>query len=130
MIESTAVPKTINEYIANFPTDIQNVLEQVRATIKQAAPAASEAISYAMPTFRWKGNLVHFAAFKNHIGFFATPTGNDAFKNELAAYKTGKGSIQLPLDQPMPLDLITRIVAFRVNQNAEKWESTKKKSSI
>jgi uncharacterized protein YdhG (YjbR/CyaY superfamily) len=108
-------PNNINEYIAGFPAEVQAVLEQVRAAVRQVAPNAEEAISYAIPTFRLRNkNLVHFAAFKNHIGFYPTPTGSEAFKEELAGYKTGKGSVQFPLDQPMPLDLITRIVMFRL----------------
>jgi uncharacterized protein YdhG (YjbR/CyaY superfamily) len=108
-------PNNINEYIAGFPAEVQAVLEQVRAAVRQVAPNAEEAIAYAIPTFRLRNkNLVHFAAFKNHIGFYPTPTGSEAFKEELAGYKTGKGSVQFPLDQPMPLDLITRIVMFRL----------------
>lgn len=127
MTESKADPKNIDEYIAGFPDDIQKMLEQIRATIKEAAPDAEEAIRYAMPTFTLKGNLVHFAAFKNHIGFYATPTGNEAFKKDLSGYKTAKGSIQFPLDKPMPLSLISKIVKFRVKQNLEKAEEKKKK---
>lgn len=115
-----AKPASIDEYIAGFPKDIQTILEQVRTTIKKAAPDAEETISYAIPTFRLNGNLVHFAAFKNHIGFYPAPTGSEAFKEELSVYKSGKGSVQFPLDQPMPLDLITRIVQFRVAENTAK----------
>lgn len=113
-------PTTIDAYIADCPKDVQEKLELVRATIQQAAPEATEAIKYAIPTFVLHGNLVHFAAFKNHIGFYPAPTGLEAFKEALSVYKTGKGSVQFPLDQPMPLDLITRIVQFRVGQNVEK----------
>lgn len=113
-------PKTIDEYIASFPTEIQEILEQVRQTIKKAAPDAEEKISYAIPTFTLNGNLVHFAAFKNHIGFYAMPSGNEAFQKELVAYKAGKGSIQFPINKPMPLDLIAKIVNFRVKENLEK----------
>jgi uncharacterized protein YdhG (YjbR/CyaY superfamily) len=113
-------PKTIDEYIAAFPKEIQEKLEEIRSAIKKAAPKAEETINYAMPTFTLYGNLVHFAAFKNHIGFYATPTGNDAFKKELSVYKVGKGSIQFPFEQPLPLSLIAKIVKFRVNQNTEK----------
>jgi uncharacterized protein YdhG (YjbR/CyaY superfamily) len=123
---SPAKPNNIDEYIAGFPKNIQNILEQVRETIRKAAPGAEETIKYAIPTFTLKGsNLVHFAAFKEHIGFYATPTGNEAFMDELSAYKGGKGSIQFPLDQPMPLDLITRIVKFRVEEILEKAEKKK-----
>jgi uncharacterized protein YdhG (YjbR/CyaY superfamily) len=111
---------TIDEYIAGFPNDIQKVLEQIRVTIKNAAPDTEEKISYAIPTFALNGNLVHFAAFKNHIGFYPAPTGADAFKSEFSGYKTGKGSVQFPLDNPMPLSLITKIVKFRVKENTEK----------
>lgn len=114
-------PKTIDEYIAAFPEDVQKVLEQIRATIAKAAPGAEETISYAIPTFTLnKTYLVYFAAFRNHIGFYAAPTGHEAFKKELSAYKVGKGSVQFPLDQPMPLDLITRIVKFKVSESKVK----------
>jgi uncharacterized protein YdhG (YjbR/CyaY superfamily) len=112
--------KDIDEYIAGFPKDVQTILEQVRTTIKAAAPEAEETISYAIPTFKLNGNLVHFAAFKNHIGFYPTPMGIDEFEQALSVYKQGKGSVQFPLDKPMPLDLITRMVQFRVKKNAEK----------
>lgn len=110
----------INTYIADFPENVQAILQQVRATIHKAAPEATEDIRYAIPTFVLNGNLVHFAAFKSHIGFYPTPTGIEEFEKELSVYKQGKGSVQFPLDQPMPLDLITRIVKYRVKQNAEK----------
>ena len=110
-------PKTIDEYIAACPEDVQEILEKIRATIQAAAPAAKETISYQMPTFTLNGNLVHFAAFKSHIGFYPIPTGIEKFKQELSAYKTGKGSVQFPLDQPMPYDLIRKIVEFRVEEN-------------
>lgn len=114
---------TIDEYIAMFPEDVQVVLQQIRATIKAAAPDAVEKISYQMPTFAQKGNLVHFGAFKTHVGFYPVPSGIEAFKDELAVYKQGKGSVQFPLDQPMPLDLITRIVQFRVQENLAKAQA-------
>ena len=113
-------PKSIDEYISGLPDDIRKILEEVRVTIRKAAPEAEEAIRYDIPTFILNGNLVHFAAFKNHIGFYATPSGNEAFAKELSAYKGGKGSVQFPLDQPMPLDLIRRIVEFRVGENRNK----------
>ena len=113
-------PTTIDAYIADCPKDVREKLELIRATIQKAAPEAREAIKYAIPTFVLHGNLVHFAAFKNHIGFYPAPTGMEAFKEALSVYKTGKGSVQFPLDQPMPLDLITRIVEFRVRQSLEK----------
>ena len=116
----TTEPKDIDEYIAGFPKDIQKVLEQIRETIKKAAPGAEETIKYAMPTFTLKGNLVHFAAFKNHIGFYPAPTENKAFKEDLSVYKTGRGSVQFPLDKPMPFNLIIKIVKLRVSTNLEK----------
>lgn len=117
----TSKPKSIDEYIAGFPDEVQQILQTVRTTIRQATPEAEETISYAIPTFNLnKRNLVHFAGFKNHIGFYPAPTGSEAFKEELSLYKTGKGSVQFPLNKPMPLDLITRIVEFRVKENLEK----------
>ena len=117
---------SIDEYIGTFPQEIQILLEQVRTTIKQAAPEAEEAIKYAMPTFVLNGNLVHFAAFKNHIGFYPVPSGIEAFKKELSVYKGAKGSVQFPLDKPMPLKLISEIVKFRVNENQLKAKAKKK----
>ncbi len=114
------LPKNIDEYIARFPPAVQTILQAIRQTIHEAAPDAQETISYQMPTFTLHGNLVHFAAFKQHIGFYPVPSGIDAFKDELAAYKQGKGSVQFPLDQPMPYDLIRRIVVFRVQENLAK----------
>ncbi len=113
-------PKTIDEYIAGFPKDIHAKLQALRATIQQAAPEADEAISYQIPTFKLNGNLVHFAAFKNHIGFYPVPSGIEAFKQELSVYKTSKGAVQFPHDQPLPLKLVTRIVKFRVKENLAK----------
>ena len=113
-------PDTIDEYISGFPKEIQKILEQVRSVIKQAAPKAEETISYGMPAFKYNGILVYFAAFKNHIGFYALPSGNAAFKKELSVYKTGKGSIQFPLDKPMPVRLISNIVKLRVKENLAK----------
>lgn len=110
----------IDEYIATFPPEAQNLLEQVRKAIREAAPEAEETIGYAMPAFKLNGDLVYFAGYKHHIGFYATPNGHEAFKDALSVYKTGKGSVQFPLNQPMPLDLIKRIVAFRVKENEEK----------
>lgn len=112
--------QNIDEYIAAFPNDIQKLLKQMRTTIRKAAPKAEEAIKYAIPTFVLHGNLVHFAAFKNHIGFYPAPTGIAAFKKELARFEGSKGAIKFPLDQPLPLSLITKIVKFRVAQNLEK----------
>lgn len=125
-----APPKDIDDYIGRFPADVQVILEKIRAIVREAAPEAQETISYQMPTFFLNGNLVHFAAFKNHIGFYPVPSGIEAFKEELAAYKGAKGSVQFPLNQPIPYDLIARIVAFRVEENRKKVASkgTKKKA--
>ena len=113
--------QSISTYIAGFPEETQKILEQIRETIQTEAPEATEAMKYAIPTFMLKGkNLVHFAAFKHHIGFYATPTGHEAFKAELSGYKQGKGSVQFPIDQPIPLTLIARIVRFRVAETLEK----------
>ena len=123
----TRIPKSIDEYFVSFPTEIQKLLQQVRTAIKKAAPDAEEAIKYAMPAFVYKGNLVFFAAYKNHIGFYPTPSGIIAFKKDLAAYQTSKGAVQFPLDKPMPVGLITKIVKYRVKENSEK-EKTKAKA--
>ncbi|MCY1222183.1 hypothetical protein D3C87_58850 [compost metagenome] len=116
----TAKHNTIDEYISDFSIEVQEILEKVRATIQKAAPEATEAIKYAIPTFVLNGNLVHFAAFKNHIGFYPAPEGMEEFDKEFSAYKKGKGSVQFPLDQPIPLELIAKITAFRAKQNSEK----------
>ena len=112
--------KNIDEYIAIQIPEVKILLEQMRQTILKAAPEAEEVISYNMPAFKYQGMLVYFAAYKNHIGFYATPTGHSEFKDELSAYKQGKGSVQFPLSKPLPLDLISRIVAFRVKENLKK----------
>ena len=113
--------KTIDEYIKTFPEDVQSILERMRQTIRKAAPEAVEAISYQMPTFKLNGkNLVFFAAFKNHIGFYPIPSGIKAFKKELSQYKGGKGSVQFPIDKPVPYDLVKKIVIFRVKENMKK----------
>lgn len=110
--------KAIDEYISRFPPDTRRVLEEVRAVIKDAAPDATETISYQMPTFDLNGkHLVHFAGYEKHIGFYPIPTGIEGFKDELKPYKQGKGSVQFPLGQPLPTDLIRRIVEFRVDEN-------------
>jgi len=113
---------TIDEYIATFPEGVQKILQEIRAVIKAAAPDAEERISYQMPTFYLKGNLVHFAAYKNHIGFYPAPRGIEAFQQELSMYKGAKGSVQFPIDKPLPLDLISRIVKFRVAENLKNAE--------
>ena len=112
--------KDIDEYISVQTPEVQILLEQMRQTIKKAAPEAEEVISYNMPAFKYHGMLVYFAAYKNHIGFYATPTGHSEFKDELSVYKQGKGSVQFPLNQPLPLELIAKIVRFRVNENLRK----------
>jgi uncharacterized protein YdhG (YjbR/CyaY superfamily) len=121
------VPQTIDEYIAGFPGEIQATLMKVRQTIHEAAPEAQEKISYAMPTFFLKGNLVHFAAFKHHIGFYPAPTGILEFRDELAQYEGSKGAIRFPLDKPVPYDLIGRIVRFRVKENLRRAEEKRKR---
>jgi len=123
----TNAPKNIDDYIAGFPKDIQAILKKIRTTIRKAAPEAEEAMSYQMPTFKLKGNLVHFAAFKNHIGFYPAPTGIEKFKKELAIYQGGKGTLQFPLDQPIPYDLISKVVKFRVKENLAKAAAKGKK---
>ena len=121
-----STPTTIDEYIATFPADAQAILQKVRDTIRKAAPQAEEAISYQMPTFKLNGNLVHFAAFKNHIGFYPVPSGIEKFKKELSTYKGAKGSVQFPLDRPIPYGLIGRIVKFRVKENLSKAKAKRK----
>ncbi len=118
-------PDTVDEYISAFPADVQELLQDVRTTIKKAAPAAEECIAYAMPAYKLNGPLVYFAGYKGHIGFYATPTGHEAFKKELSKYKEGKGSVQFPLDEPMPLKLIEKIVKFRVKENMAKAKKSK-----
>ena len=116
----TKKPANIDEYIGGFPNDVQEILEKIRETIQKAAPDAKEKISYSMPAFEQNGIVVYFAAFKNHIGLYALPSGHEEFKEELSKYKSGKGSVQFPLDKPMPFDLIAKIVKFRVKENLEK----------
>jgi uncharacterized protein YdhG (YjbR/CyaY superfamily) len=121
---------SIDEYIATFPAEIQIKLEAVRATIKAAAPEAQEKISYQMPTFFLHGNLVHFAAYKNHIGLYPAPSGIEAFKQELSQYEGSKGTVRFPLDKPLPLDLISRITKYRVAENLKKAEIKASKKTI
>jgi len=109
--------KTMDEYIKTFPKDVQSILEKMRQTIREAAPEAVETISYQMPTFKLNGkNLVHFAAWKNHIGFYPTSSGTEAFKKELSRYKAAKGSVQFPIEKPIPYDLVKKIVGFRMKE--------------
>jgi uncharacterized protein YdhG (YjbR/CyaY superfamily) len=110
-------PKNIDEYIADFPHDVQEILKKIRLTVRNVAPDAAETIKYQLPTFTLQGNLVHFGAFKQHIGFYPTPTGTEKFKKELSVYAGAKGSIRFPLDQPIPFGLISKIVKFRVKEN-------------
>ena len=113
--------QTVDEYLGTFPENVRVILESVRQTIKKAAPTATEAISYQMPTYKLNGkNLVHFAGWKVHIGFYPTPSGTEKFKKELSRYKGAKGSVQFTIDDPLPLSLITEIVKFRVKENLEK----------
>ncbi len=120
-------PNSIDAYIAGFPEETRVLLEQVRTTIRKAAPAAEEVISYQMPAFKLNGILVYFAAYSKHIGFYPTSSGITAFKKELSAYKGAKGSVQFPIDKPLPLNLISRIVKFRVEENRERAETKPKK---
>lgn len=119
--------ESIDDYITQAPPEIREKLEAVRKVIHEAAPEAEEKISYQMPTFFLHGNLVHFAAFKKHIGLYPAPSGIEAFQEELAQYKGAKGSVQFPLDKPLPLDLISRIVKFRAAENREKAAAKAKK---
>ena len=112
--------KTVDGYIKTFPKDVQSILQKLRLTIRRAAPEAVEAISYQIPTFKLNGNLVWFAAFKRHIGFYPTASGIRAFRKELSPYKGAKGSVQFPLDKPIPYDLVKRMVMFRVKENLKK----------
>jgi len=109
--------KDIDQYIAAQIPEVQTLLEQMRQTIQKAAPEAEEVISYGMPAFKYYGMLVYFAAYKNHIGFYATPTGHMEFKEELSVYKQGKGSVQFPYTRPLPLELVSKIVKYRAQEN-------------
>jgi uncharacterized protein YdhG (YjbR/CyaY superfamily) len=117
---SPAEATTIDEYIARFPAHVRTILSALRSTIRRSAPQATEKMSYRIPTFFLNGNLVHFAAFGRHIGFYPGPTGIERFEKELKRYKSAKGSVQFPLDEPLPLDLIAEIVEFRVGENSRK----------
>jgi len=109
--------RTIDEYIAEFPENVRDILEELRRVIRQAAPQAQEAMRYGIPTFRLNGNLVHFAAFKNHIGFYPTPSAIEDFKEELSSYRQAKGSVQFPINKPIPYDLVRKIVKYRVKES-------------
>lgn len=119
------IAKDIDSFIATFPAETQKLLQQVRETIKKAAPEAEETINYGIPTFKLNGNLVHFSGYKNHIGFYPGGAGIKAFEKEISVYKSAKGSVQFPIDQSMPIDLITKITKFRVQQNLEKTQTKK-----
>lgn len=119
--------KSIDEYISNFPPEVQEILKNLRKVIKESAPDAEEKISYQMPAFALHGNLVYFAAYRNHIGFYPTSSGIDAFKHELLEYKTSKGAVQFPIKKPLPYELISKIVKFRVAENIKKAEEKLKK---
>ncbi len=116
----------VDKYIEGFPVEVQQMLQQMRETIRKAAPEAGEIISYGMPSYKFNGLLVHFAGYKNHIGFYPAPSGILAFKKELSVYKGAKGSVQFPLDKPLPLELISQIIEFRVIENLEKAKARKK----
>jgi uncharacterized protein YdhG (YjbR/CyaY superfamily) len=118
---------SIDEYIESFPNEVQEILRKLRAVIKDAAPDAEEKISYRMPTFYQKGNLVHFAAYNKHIGFYPAPSGIQAFKNELSTFKGAKGSVQFPIDKPLPYQLIGKVVRFRVVENLRKADEKLRK---
>jgi uncharacterized protein YdhG (YjbR/CyaY superfamily) len=119
--------KTIDEYISPFPPEVQEILQTLRKMIKESAPEAKEKISYQMPTFALRGNLVHFAAYKNHIGFYPGAIGIAAFEQKLSEYKSSKGTVQFPIDKPLPYELISEMVKFRVTENKKKAESKVKK---
>ncbi len=127
MRNDRVAPRNINEYIASFSPEIQSILERIRSTIREAAPEATEKISYQMPTFVLGGNLIHFAAFKKHIGLYPPVKGDKKLQAEIAPYKGEKGNLKFPLDQPIPYALISRIVKFRVQEQLKRAESTRRK---
>ncbi len=128
MKSSQDSPHDIDAYIAAFPADVRERLEQMRTAIRAEAPDAEEAIKYGIPTFVLHGNLVHFAAFQNHIGFYPTPSGIETFARELSPYESAKGSVRFPFEQPLPLGLVRKIVAFRVKEARSKSASPKRRS--
>jgi uncharacterized protein YdhG (YjbR/CyaY superfamily) len=127
MEENKITFQSVDEYILQFPPEVQEILQKLRKVIKESAPEAEEKISWQMPTFVLHGNLVHFAAHKNHIGFYPAPSGIDAFKQELSEYKGAKGSIQFPIKKPLPYEVISNIVKFRVAENIKNAEEKLKK---
>jgi uncharacterized protein YdhG (YjbR/CyaY superfamily) len=116
----TRIAANVDEYISDFPKEVQKLLSDVRIAIRKAAPKAEEMISYQMPAYKYHGVLVYFAGYKKHIGFYPTASGVSSFKKELSIYKGAKGSVQFPIDKPMPVQLIKKIVAFRVKDNLER----------
>ena len=116
---------TIDEYIAGFPKNVRDILEELRRVIRKEAPQAEEAIRYGIPTFRLHGNLVHFAAFTHHIGFYPTPSAISAFSRELSAYEQAKGTVRFPIDKPLPYDLVRKIVKYRVEESLKKAKKKK-----
>jgi uncharacterized protein YdhG (YjbR/CyaY superfamily) len=127
MKKNPSPPRNIDEYIASFSPEVQAILQKIRLTIKEAAPQAEEKISYLMPTLALKGNLIHFAAFKQHIGLYPPVRGDEKLQADIAPYAGEKGNLKFPLDQPIPYALIKRIVKFRVKEQLEKAESKKRK---
>jgi uncharacterized protein YdhG (YjbR/CyaY superfamily) len=127
MRKGQSEPKDIDEYIAGFPEDVQEILEEIRTTIRKAAPGAEETIKYHMPTFTLHGNLIHFAAYKNHIGLYPAPRGVEKFKDALSAYEGARSTVRFPLDKPIPFGLISKIVKFRVKKNLERAEGKRKR---
>jgi len=123
----SATPKNIDEYVAGFPRDVQQTLQKIRRIIREAAPDAAETIKYRMPTFVLHGNLVHFAGFEKHVGFYPTPSAIEAFSGELAGYESAKGSVQFPLNRSVPFTLIKKMVEFRVKETLEKIASRRRK---
>ena len=121
--------KTVDAYLSTFPAPTRRILQEVRQTIKKAAPQAEEVISYNMPAFKLHGVLVYYAAYQKHIGFYPTPSAIKAFEKELAQYQSSKGAVQFPIDQPMPVELITKIVQFRVSENGAKEKAVKQTKS-
>src|SRR5262249_21307489 len=127
IMKNIPTPKNIDDYIANFPSDVQKTIQKIRTTINKAVHDAHEKISYKMPSFTLKGvYLIYFAAYKNHIGLYPAPRGSEKFKKELSNYEGGKGTVRFPLDEPIPFDLITRIVKFRARENQERTKAKKK----
>jgi uncharacterized protein YdhG (YjbR/CyaY superfamily) len=127
MKKSSRAPRTIDEYIAGFPGDVQKILKKIRVTIRKAAPGAEETISYRIPAFKLHGMLIFFAAYPHHVGLYPAPRGAPEFKKELSSYEGGKGTIRFPLDKPVPFHLISRIVKYRAKMNLEKAAARRKK---